>query len=102
MTAWSFRDALVELKLKNYFNESMLQSAQGLHMGDIHFVEIQTTFKMHTVSFHSFLEFIKKGCFNPNNKLPEDSYSHTTAILLAFIPDPCLTDIEHMGIGNVI
>ena len=53
------------------------------------------------VSFHSFLQFIEKGCFNPN-KLPEDSYSHTTAILLAFIPDPCLTDIERVGIGNII
>ena len=84
MAVWSFRDALAELKVKNCFNESMLQSMQGLCMGDI-----------------SFLQFIEKGCFNPN-KLPEDSYSHTTAILLAFIPDPCLTDIECMGIGNVI
>ena len=70
-------------------------------MGDIHFVEIQTTFKMHAVSFRTFLQFIKKGSFNPD-KLPEDSYSHTMAILLAFIPDPHLMDIECMGIGNVI
>ena len=48
-----------------------------------------------------FLQFIKKGSFNPDN-LPADSYSHTTAILLAFIPNPCLTDIERMGIGNII
>ena len=101
MTAWSFRDALAELEVKNHFNESMLCSVQGLHMGDICFAEIQTTFKMRVVSFHTFLQFIEKGSFNPDN-LPEDSYSHTMAILLAFIPDPCLMDIECMGIGNVI
>ena len=59
-------------------------------------MEIQTTFKMHAVSFHTFLQFVEKGCFNPD-KLPEDSYSHTTAILLAFIPDPHLMDIEQHG-----
>ena len=101
MTAWSFRDALGELKVKNRFNELMLWSMQGLHIGDICFVEIQTTFKMHTVSFHTFLQFIKKGSFNPDN-LPVDSYSHTTAILLASIPDLCFMDIECVGIGNII
>ena len=30
------------------------------------------------------------------------SYSHTMAILLAFIPDPRLEDIKCVGIGNVI
>ena len=73
MAVWSFRDVLVELKAKNCFNKSMLWSMQGLHMGDICFAEIQTTFRMHVVSFHSFLQFIKKGCFNPD-KLPEDGY----------------------------
>ena len=70
-------------------------------MGDIRFAEIQTTFKMHAVPFRIFLQFIKKGSFNADN-LPVDSYSHTTAILLAFIPDPHLEDIERVGIGNVI
>ena len=101
MTIWSFRDTLVELKVRRHFDELVLQSAQGLHMGDIHFVEIQTTFKMHGVFFRMFLQFIKKGTFNPDN-LPVDSYSHTTAILLAFIPDLRLMDIERVGIGNVI
>ena len=101
MTSWSFRDALAELEVKNRFNESMLRSTQGLCIGDIHLAEIQTTFKMCAVSFHMFLKFIEKGSFNPN-KLPEDSYSHTTAILLAFIPDLRLMDLERVGIGNII
>ena len=87
--------------MRGHFDESMLCSAQGLHKGDIHFAEIQTTFKMHTVSFCTFLQFVEKGSFNPDN-LPADSYSHTTAILLAFVPNLCLADIECMGIGNVI
>ena len=100
MTTWSFRDALAELEARGYFDESMLQSAQGLRMGDIHFAEIQTTFKMCVVPFHMFMTFIENGSFNAGN-LPADSCSHTTAILLAFSPDPHLTYIEWVGIGNV-
>ena len=48
MTTWSFRDALAELEVRGHFDESVLWSMQGLHMGDIHFAEIQTTFKMCT------------------------------------------------------
>ena len=36
-----------------------------MHMGDICFVEIQTTFKMHAVSFRMFLQFVEKESFNP-------------------------------------
>ena len=101
MTTWSFRDALAELEARGHFDKLVLQSAQGLCMGDIRFVEIQTTFKMHEVSFCTFWQLVEKGSFNPDN-LPADSYSHTMAILLAFIPDPRLMDIECIGIGNII
>ena len=101
MTTWSFRDVLAELEVRGHFDELVLWSAQGLHMGDICFAEVQTTFKMCTVPFCMFLQFVKKGSFNADN-LPVDSYSHTTAILLAFIPDLHLSDIECVGIGNVI
>ena len=87
--------------MKGHFDKSVLWSMQGLRMGDIRFTEIQTTFKMRVVPFHIFLQFVKKGSFNADN-LPADSYSHITAILLAFIPDPHLEDIERVGIGNVI
>ena len=101
MTTWLFRDALEELKSRGRFDESVLQSALGLHLGDIRFAEIQTTIKMHVVPICTFLQFIKQGCFNADN-LPLDGYSHTMAILLAFIPDTCLMDIEHVGIGSMI
>ena len=62
MTTWSFRDALAELEVRGHFDELMLQSVQGLHMGDICFTEIQTTFKMcgvlpHISSIHQKGEF---------------------------------------------
>ena len=101
MTTWLFRDVLAELEMRGHFDESVLWSAQGLCMGDICFTEIQTTFKMHVVPFHMFLQFVEKGSFNADN-LPADDYSHTTSILLAFVPDPRLADIKRVGIGNVI
>ena len=67
MTTWSFRDTLAELKMRGHFDESVLWSTLGLCMGDIHFAEIQTTFKMCVVSFCMFLQFIKKGSFNADN-----------------------------------
>ena len=56
---------------------------------------------MHTLPIHTFLQLVKQGSFNADN-LPLDGYSHTMAILLAFIPDTCLTDIESVVISNVI
>ena len=101
MTTWSFRDALEELESRGRFNESVLWSALGLRLGDICFAEIQTTIKMHVVPIRTFLRFVKQGCFNADN-MPPDGYSHTTAILLAFIPDMRLMDIEHVGIGSMV
>ena len=56
---------------------------------------------MHVVRFQMFLQFVEQGSFNADN-LPLDGYSHTMAILLAFLPDPRLEDIECIGINTVI
>ena len=101
MTTWSFRDALEELEAKHRFDESILQSNVGLCLGDIRFAEIQTSIKIHMVHFSTFMQFLEKGRFNADN-LPIGDCSQTTAILLAFIPDRRLEDIESVGIGNVI
>ena len=69
--------------------------------GDIHFAEIQTMIKMHVVRLKMFLKFVEQGSFNADN-LPLDGCSCTTAILLAFIPNRHLEDIESIAIGNVI
>ena len=79
----------------------MLRSAVGLRLGDIRFAEIQTSMKMRAIRFSTFIHYVKKGLFNPDNLAPQ-CCSQTTAILLAFIPDRCIEDIENIGIGNVI
>ena len=101
MATWSFRDALEELELRRHFDDSMLQSEAGLRLGDIRFAEIQTTIKMHAVRFSTFLHYITDGTFNPD-KLAPHCCSQTTAILIAFLPDRHLQDIESVGIGCVI
>ena len=69
--------------------------------GYISFAEIQTSIKIRAVHFSMFMQFLEQGHFNAD-KLPIGGCSQTTAILLAFIPDWCLEDIESIGIGNVI
>ena len=101
MATWSFRDALEELESRHHFDESMLWSAIGLHLGDIHFTEIQTSIKMCAIRFSTFVHYVEKGWFNPDD-LASHCCSQTTAILLAFIPERCIEDIESVGIGNVI
>ena len=49
MATWSFRDALEELELRRQFDDSMLKSEAGLHLGDICFAELQTKIKMRAV-----------------------------------------------------
>ena len=101
MATWSFRDALEELELKRQFDESVLRSDVGLHLGNICFAEIQTSIKMHAVRFNTFFHYISDGSFNPDNPAPH-CCTQTTAILLAFLPDRHIQDIESAGIGCVI
>ena len=56
---------------------------------------------MRAIQFSTFLHYVEKGMFNPDN-LATHCCSQTMAILLAFIPDRRVKDIESIGIGNVI
>ena len=62
---------------------------------------IQTSIKMCAIQFSTFLNYVEKGMFNPDN-LALHCCSQTTAILLAFIPDWRIKDIKSIGIGSVI
>ena len=101
MATWSFRDALEELEERGHFDESVLRSAIGLRLGDICFAEIQTSIKMRAVRFSTFLHYVEDRFFNPDHLAPH-CCSQTMAILLAFVPDWHLEDIENIGIGSVI
>ena len=87
--------------MRRHFDESMLRSAAGIRLEDIRFAEIQTSIKMRAIRFSTFLHYVEKGMLNPDNLAPH-CCSQTTAILLAFIPDRRVEDIESVGIGNVI
>ena len=53
------------------------------------------------VSLTLLERLIANGSFNPEH-MAESDYSHNTAILLTFIPDAKLKDIERVGIGLVV
>ena len=101
MVTWSFKDALEELELRRQFNDSMLKSEAGLCLGDVRFAELQTTIQMRSVRLSTFLHYIEDGAFNPDHLAPHHC-SQTTAILIAFLPNRHLQDIENVGIGCVV
>ena len=61
----------------------VLQSADGLHLGNIHFAKIQTTLQMCTMPIEVLEKWAEGGSFNPED-MAEGDYSHTTAILILF------------------
>ena len=58
---------------------SVLQSADSLCLGDIHFAKIQTTLWMCTMPTTVLEKGAEGGSFNPEH-MAEGDYSHTTAI----------------------
>ena len=69
--------------------------------GDICFVEIHTTLQMRMVSVALLEKLVANRFFNPECK-PKGDYSRSTSILLTFIPDAQLKDIDSVGIGMVV
>ena len=102
MTSWSFRDALAELKVRGHSRwVSVVEYARFTYGEYSASQRYRPPLRCARCPSAHFCNSLQKGSFNPDN-LPVDSYSHTMAILLAFIPDPHLMDIERVGIGNVI
>ena len=101
MADWTFRQALSTIKSPPSIPISVLESSAGLHLGDIHFAELCTTLRMCTVSLALLERLIADESFNPEHMAKSD-YSHNTAVLLMFIPDANLKDIERVGIGLVV
>ena len=92
MADWTFRQALSTIKSPPSIPTSVLESSAGLCLGDIHFAEICTTLQMCVVSIAPLERLIANGSFNPEC-MAESDYSHSTAILLTFIPDAKLKRI---------
>ena len=102
MTTWSFRDMLAELKVRGHFDESVLQRMQGLCMGDICFAEIQTTFKMCTWCPSAYFYNSSKREVSMQTICLQTVTVVPRLYFLLLSSDPCLEDIEHVGIGNII
>ena len=101
MVDWTFDDVLAAIKSPPSIPTSVLESPDGLCLGDIHFAKICTTLWMCGVSLTLLEKLVANGCFNLEHK-PDGDYSHSTAILLMFTPNAQLKDIESVGIGLVV
>ena len=80
---------------------SVLQSVDGLHLGDIHFAKIQITLRMHAMLLAILEKWVEDGKFNPE-RMAESDYSCSTAILVALSPNTQGTALESAGIGLII
>ena len=97
MADWTFEHALAAILSPPSIPTSILQSADGIRLGDICFVKIHTTLQMRTV----LLAILENGSFNPECMV-EGDYSRSTAILLMLNPDTQCKDIESMAIGLIV
>ena len=75
----------------------VLEGPASPHLGDIYFVELHTTLKMHAMSITCFKRLITDGSFKA-----EGDYSYMMSILLTFIPNAKLMGIEKVGIGLIV
>ena len=100
MVDWTFKKALSAIKNPPSIPTSVLESSAGRHLGDIHFVELCTTLRMHAVSIMLLERLIAYRSFNPEH-MAESGYSHSTAILLTFVPDAKLKDIDGFSISTL-
>ena len=79
---------------------SILQSADGLHFGDICFAKIQPTLQMHAMLIAVLEKWVEGGSFNPEH-MAEGDYSYSTAILIVLNPNMQGTALESASIRLV-
>ena len=101
MVNWTFEDMLTAIQSPPSIPTSVLQSADGLHLGDICFAKIHTTLWMCAVPLAILEKWVENGSFNPE-QIAEGDYSCSMAILLVLYPDAQCKDIESMGIGLIV
>ena len=101
MADWTFEDVLTAIQSLPSIPTSVLQSADGICLGDICFAKIHTTLWMCAVLLTILEKWVENGSFNPEHMVEAD-YSHSMAILLALCPDAWCNDIESVGIGLIV
>ena len=101
MVDWTFKDALMAIQSLPSIPASLLQSADGLHLGDIRFAKIHTTLWTCAVPLTILEKWVENGSFNPECMV-EGDYSCSRAILIALNSDAQGKDIESVGIGLIV
>ena len=101
MSDWTFEDVLTAIQSLPSIPTLVLQSVDGICLGNVHFAKICTTLQMCTVSLAVLKKWVENGSFNPEH-MAEAYYSCSTAILLMLYPDALLNDIESVGIGLIV
>ena len=101
MVDWTIKDTLAAIQSPPSISASILQSADGLHLGDICFAKIQATLQMRAVPSAVLEKWVEGGSFNPEC-MAEGDYSCSTAILIVLNPNAQGTALESMSIGLVI
>ena len=97
----TFKDALMTLQSPPSILASLLQNVDGLHLGDICFVKIQTTLWMHADPLTILEKWVENGSFNPEHMV-EDDYSHSTTILIGLSPNAWGTNLESVGVKFIV
>ena len=101
MADWTFEDALTAIQSPPSILTSVLQSTDGLCLGNICFGKIQTTLRMCTIPITVLEKWAEGGSFNPE-RIAEGDYSHTTAILILLNPNAEGTALESTSIMGLL
>ena len=101
MADWTFKQVLTAIRSPPSIPDSVLEGPASPCLEDICFVELHTMLKICSISLMHLEWLIANRSFNPKHKVA-DNHSHTTAILLTFVPDANLMDIEKVGIRLVV
>ena len=101
MVDWTFSEALAAINSPPLIPTSVLETPDGLCLGDVCFAKICTTIWMRAVSLMTLEKLVVNGAFNPEHIIDGD-HSHSTAILLALSPSAQLKHVESVGIGLVV
>ena len=101
MADWTFEDALMAIKIPPSIPTLVLQSVDGLRLGDICFAKIQTTLQMHTMPITVLEKWAEGGSVDPEH-MAEGDYSCTTAILILLNSNAEDTALESTSIGLIV
>ena len=101
MADWAFKDTLMAIQSPPSIPTSVLQSVDGLCLGDIRFAKIQTTLQMCTVHCTILEKWVKNGNFNPEC-MAEGDYSCSMAILVILSPNAQGTALKSMSIRLIV